>query len=69
MRNSTYLKQLGNKVKALRMSKGLLGREVAEMAKTDYSNYCRFENGQVNIRILTLMNISDALNVDVKDFI
>ena len=69
MRDIKFLKELGGKVKSARMSKGLKVRELGKLCNTDYSNLSRFENGQVDIKILTLRNISIALNMDIKDFL
>ena len=69
MRDNGYLKQLGSKVKSVRMSKGLTVRALGEMCEIDYSNYSRFESGRKNIRILTLLNIANKLDVDVKKFL
>lgn len=68
MRDNGYLKQLGSKVKSVRMSKGITVRALGEMCKIDYSNYSRFESGRKNIRILTLLKIAEQLNVEIKDF-
>ena len=69
MRDNGYLKQLGSKVKSVRMSKGITVRELGEMCEIDYSNYSRFESGRKNIRILTLLKISEQLNTEIKDFL
>ena len=64
-----FLKELGAKVKTLRMSKGIKVRELGEMCQTDYANLSRFENGQVNIRIMTLKTIADKLGVELTYFL
>jgi len=69
MTNGEFIKQVGAKVKALRISKGIYVRDLGKMCNTDYSNLSRFENGQVNIKLLTLKSIADALEVDIKDLI
>ena len=35
----------------------------------DYGSISRIENGEKDSHVLTLKNIADKLNVDVKDFI
>lgn len=69
MKNDLFLKELGAKVKALRMSKGIKVRDLGAMCQTDYSNLSRFENGQVNIRIMTLKSIADKLGVELSYFL
>ena len=69
MRNNSYLKVIGDKVKKARMAKKVSVRRLGEMCGTDYSNLSRFENGQVNIRLSTLKCIADKLQVDIKDLV
>ena len=69
MRNDIYLKHLGNKIKELRKSKGMYGEQFAEMCNIDYSNYCRFENGQKDIRICSLKNICEHLGINMTDIL
>lgn len=68
-RNDNYLKEVGNKVKAVRKSKGVSVRLLGSMCNLDFSNLSRFENGQKDIRLSTIKLIADKLEVDVKDFI
>lgn len=69
MENGVYLKQMGLRIKAIRLSKGLFIRQVCEVAKLDEGALSRIESGQKNSYLLTLKKIADALNVDVKDFL
>ena len=68
-RANPYLKEVGNKVKEFRQSKGIGIRKLGDMCNLDYANLSRFENGQIDMKLLTLKTIADALKVDVKDFI
>lgn len=69
MRNGIFLKQVGNKVKALRKSRGITIRKLGEMCDMDFSNLSRFENGQKDVHILTLKHIADTLGVSVSDLL
>ncbi len=69
MKDYKFLKEVGNKVKSARMEKGITIRELGSLCKMDYSNLSRFENGQKNIRIQTLRDIANVLEVDMKDFL
>jgi transcriptional regulator with XRE-family HTH domain len=69
MNNHPSLKIIGQKVKEARISKGITIRKLGALCDMDYSGLSRFENGQSNVRILTLKSIADALKVDVKDFL
>jgi transcriptional regulator with XRE-family HTH domain len=69
MKNDNLLKKVGSKVKAIPLSKGITVGALAAMCETDYSNLSRFENGQKNIRLLTLSKISEKLKIDIKDLL
>ena len=69
MSNDIFLKQMGAKIKAARKAKKIGLPTMSTLCKTDMSNLWFLENGQRNAHILTLKNIADVLNMDVKDFI
>ncbi len=60
---------MGKKIKAARLAKGLYLRELGKLCNLDYGTLSRIENGQFNSYLLTLRNIANNLNVDVKDFL
>lgn len=64
-----YFKQIGANVRKVRMSRGLTLRELGVLAKMDYTNVCRFEQGNRDIYLSTLKTLADALKCDVKDFL
>ena len=69
MRNDIFLKEMGNKIKTIRNEKKISLRELGKLCNLDYGSICRIESGQINSYLLTLKNIADKLNVDVKDFL
>ena len=69
MRNDIYLKEMGKKIKAAREAKGLYLRDLAKMCNMHHGAICEIERGKRNSYLLTLKNIADKLDVDVKDFI
>ena len=69
MNNTEYLKAMGKKIKSARQAKGLYLRDLGKMCNIHYGAICEIEAGKRNSYILTLKNIADKLNVDVKDFI
>jgi transcriptional regulator with XRE-family HTH domain len=69
MRNDIYLKEMGKKIKAMRESKGLYLRDLGKMCNLHFGAICEIENGKRDSHILTLKNIAEKLNVDVKDFL
>ncbi len=68
MRNDIFLKEMGKRIKVIRNEKKVTLRELGKLCSLDYSSICRIEVGQKDSHILTLKNIADKLNVDVKDF-
>ena len=69
MSNDLFLKQVGERVKNIRQSKGISVRRLGEMCNIDYANLSRFENGKQDIKILTLKVIAEQLKVDLKKLI
>jgi transcriptional regulator with XRE-family HTH domain len=64
-----YLATIGDKVRKIRKAKKINIRELGVMCKFDYSNLSRFENGEINIKLLSLKTIAEALQVDLKDLL
>lgn len=57
------MRQIGNKILALRKTTGLTQAELAEKAGLADRTYADIERGNVNMRIETLLKICDALGV------
>jgi len=69
MRNDIYLKEMGSKIKAIRNQRNISQRGLGRLCNLDAGSICRIESGQKNSYLLTLKNIADKLEVDVKDFL
>ncbi len=69
MKDNLFLKEMGSKIKAIRNERKISLRELGKLCNLDYGSICRIESGQKNSYLLTLKNIADKLDVDVKDFI
>jgi transcriptional regulator with XRE-family HTH domain len=69
MRNDLYLKKMGQKIKAARKENKISLPKMSDLCGVDMSNLWFLEIGQRNPHLLTLKNIADVLNKDVKDFI
>ncbi len=63
----SIVKILGESLKTIRIEKGLSQAYVAEMAGMVPSNLSRIENGHYNISISTLMRITRAMRLTLKD--
>lgn len=64
-----YLIIVGDKLKAIRKSKGLTQMDMVERiaSPVSFQNISAIERGQNNISLGTLKKMCDALEVDVKD--
>jgi transcriptional regulator with XRE-family HTH domain len=63
------LEQVGNKIKAARRENKISLFELSQLCNLDYNLLRRIESGIEDTKILTLINIADKLEVDVKDLI
>ena len=69
MDKEELLYQLGNRIKSVRVSKGVSQQELAALCNFEKSNMSRIESGRSNITIFTLYKIASALNVSLKDLL
>lgn len=69
MRDGIFLKQMGEKIKAARVSRGITLRQLGTMCSLDFGSISRIENGQKNSYLLTLKTIAEKLEVDIKEFL
>lgn len=61
-------KQIANKLKEVRLSKGLTQEYIANMANVNTSHISNIENNRVKISLQTLVAVCNALDITV-DFI
>jgi len=64
-----YLKQLGKKIKEIRLRKKISQTEVAYRCGFDKSNYNTIEAGKRNPTIVSLLKIAKALDVELIEFL
>lgn len=69
MTETEYLKEMGRKIKSVRNKKKITLRELGNLCNLDYGSISRIESGQKDSHILTLINIANKLDVDVKEFL
>lgn len=62
------LRQLGARVKEIRIKKGLTQIELANKIGKDHPSINKLENGKVNPSYIFLLEVSLGLDVDIKDF-
>ena len=63
------LHQIGNKLLVLRKDRGLTQSELAEKAGLSDRTYADIERGTVNMRVLTLIKICEALRIRPDDLL
>ena len=69
-RDDLFLKEIGEKVRSIRVGKGLTQTELAFLCNdTDYSQINRLELGKVNFSVSYLSLIATALQVKPKDLL
>ena len=68
-RYESFLKTVGNNIRAIRNSKGLSMEAVALEAGIEYRQLGRIERGEGNTTIISLLKIADVLKVNVSEFL
>jgi len=67
--DTEILQQFGANLKKVRMAKGYSLRELYALCGVDNSDISKMEKGEINVTILTLVKLAQALEVDVNDLI
>ncbi len=67
--HSIYLSRLGKRLRHLRRSKGLSQAQLAIDADMEISQISRIERGILNTSVGTLLQIAQALEVDISDLL
>lgn len=62
-------KQLGERIRRLRLEQNLRQEKLAEMAKIDFTTLNKIENGKRNPSLKTVEKIARALRVSPKDLL
>ena len=61
--------QFGKRLSQIRKAKKLSFRQLAVLCDVDYSDIKKFEKGEVNITIATLMDLAIGLGVHPKELL
>lgn len=67
-RYENFLKDFGKQVRLVRKEKGMTMESVAYKAEMEYRQLGRIERGEVNPTLLSLLKISEALEVELSRF-
>jgi len=61
--------QFGKRLKFLRQAKKLTLRKMALLCNVEYADIQRYENGKLNITLLSISELAKALEVEPKDLL
>lgn len=64
-----HLKNFGNNIRKLRLSKKWSMEYVANQAEIELSQVYRIEKGKINPKLTTIINISNVLEIDVSELL
>ena len=60
---------IGKRVKQIRLSKGITGRQLAQLAQTSHGRIYTLEGGADNVTLRTLSRVAEALGVSLLDLV
>ncbi|MFM7022312.1 MAG: helix-turn-helix domain-containing protein [Flavobacteriales bacterium] len=63
------LKTLGEKIKDIRIKKGLTQLELAAIIRKDQQSIQRLEKGKVNPSYYYLLEVAEGLEIDIKELL
>lgn len=69
LRNKETLEKFGEKLRALRVKKGLTLEQLAFEADIEVSQVHRVEKGKINPTITTLIALADGLNITLSELV
>ena len=69
VKNKGLIKALGNRIRELRIEKGLSQEKLANEAEVPLSQIGRIERGENNPTISTLYVLAQALKIELRDLI
>lgn len=69
MDSKTFLKTVGQKIRAIRKSKGLSQEKLAELSGIHFTHVSDIENGKVNLSASSLFSIATALDVPYSEIV
>jgi transcriptional regulator with XRE-family HTH domain len=67
--DTEILQQFGANLKKIRLAKGYSLRDVEAASNIDNGTISKMEAGKINITILTIVRLAQALEVDLNDLI
>jgi len=68
MKESEYLKAIGENITRIRKKRGMTTVQLADECDMEKSNLIPIEKGRINATATTLLKIAKALKVEVREF-
>jgi transcriptional regulator with XRE-family HTH domain len=69
MTQQEILKTLGLRIRKIRLSKDITQSQLADMCRFQKSTMSKIEAGQVNVSYITLLKLSNGLNMTICELI
>ena len=69
MNESQLYKAVGQRIRFFREEKGLTQQGLADLCNFEKSNISRIETGRTNLTLKSMLTISKALNVQIKQLL
>ena len=69
MKYEDKVRDIGEKIKSVRLEKGLTQLDLAVKCNIEQSSLARIESGRTNPTIITLFTIAEALELEVKSLL
>jgi transcriptional regulator with XRE-family HTH domain len=66
-KRKAQLVKFGNRLSEIRKKKGLSFRELAAQCNVDYSDIAKYENGEKNLTILTILELASGLGIHPRE--
>jgi putative transcriptional regulator len=67
MNESSLLKELGSRIRLIRLSKDMTQNQLAINCNFEKSSMSKIESGQVNLSYITLHRISIGLDINIRE--
>ncbi|MFD0765414.1 helix-turn-helix domain-containing protein [Mucilaginibacter lutimaris] len=65
----SFLKPFGDNLKRLRLAKGLSYRKMAQNCLIDHADIKKYELGETNLSLLTILELAKGLNIEAKELL
>lgn len=69
MNESQLYKAVGQRIRSFREEKGLTQEGLADLCNFEKSNISRIETGRTNLTLKSMLTISKALNIQIKQLL